>query len=361
MTERTGRAGDLPPADGPALDRLLEAGVEDGLYTGAVAAVGSSAGVQRLATVGERDPDAEAPVTEETLFDAASVTKAVVTTTVILRLVEAGVLALSAPIGEYVAELAGTNRGELPLRTFLTHTTGLQPYHYDPDWADPAAARADIYERELLVPGQRGEYEYSCLNFVHLADAARQASDDTLAALADRYVFEPAGMESARLGPVGDDSPRVAVTYERDYLDRALQGEIHDPIARALDGESGNAGLFATGEDLARFCRTLLADRAGDGGTLLSPATIARMRENWLPEAEHPHGLGWRLARDHYPATNWSRSSFGHTGYAGSSVWIDPEFDRFAVLLTNEVYCGKEQGMLRFRERFHGVVAGGRY
>lgn len=361
MGENSIRADDLPDHGNVALDRLLAEGVEDDLYTGAVAAVGTADGIERLVTVGERDPDADAPVTEETLFDAASVTKPVVTTTVVLRLVEEGTIALSAPIGEYVEPLAGTNRGDLPLREFLTHTTGIQPYHYDPDWADPEAGRGDIYERELIVPGQHGEFEYSCLNFVHLADVARRRTGSTLSELASRYVFEPAGMERARLGPLEDDSLPVAVTYEREHADRELRGEIHDPIARGLEGESGNAGLFATGRDLARFTRALLADRTGDGPGILSPPTIGRMRENWLPEEQRPHGLGWRLAQDHYPASNWSRSSFGHTGYTGTSIWLDPEYDRFAVLLSNEVYRGKEQGMIRFRERFHGVVGGGRY
>lgn len=361
MAEHSTGVDDSPAVNETALDRLLAAGLEDDLYTGAVAAVGTPDDIERLVTVGDRDPDADAPVTEETLFDTASVTKAVVTTTVVLRLVEEGNIALSAPIGEYVEPLAGTNRGDLPLREFLTHTTGIQPYHYDPDWADPAAGRADIYDRELVVPGQHGEFEYSCLNFVHLTDAVRRTTGNTLSELARQYVFETAGMERARLGPLEEDSLPVAVTYEREHADRELRGEIHDPIARGLEGESGNAGLFATGGDLARFAQGLLADRRGQGPGLLSASTIARMRENWLPAEQRPHGLGWRLAQDHYPASNWSRSSFGHTGFTGSSIWLDPEHNRFAVLLSNEVYRGKEQGMIQFRERFHGVVGGQRY
>lgn len=342
------------------LDRLLKEGLDDGLFTAAAAAIGSSEGIERSLTAGTRDPETGDPVTGGTLFDCASVTKATVTTPVVLRLVEAGVLALSDPIDQYLEELDGTARGGLPVERFLTHTTGIQPYYYDEGWSDPVAARRDIYDQQLLDTAAVGEYQYSCLNFVHLAAAARAATGERLATLARRYVFDPAGAEHARLGPVEDDSVPVAATMERDYLERTLRGEIHDPIARALNGESGNAGLFATAGDLAAVATTLLNSGDGPGGRLLSASTIHRMTEEWLPE-QRSHGLGWRRAEDHYPASNWSRASFGHTGFTGTSVWIDPEFDRFAVLLTNEVYCGKESGMIRFRERFHNVVGGGRY
>lgn len=345
------------------LDDMLSEGIDEGIFTGAAAAVGSSDGIEWEATAGTRDPRSDDPVTDETLFDAASTTKATVTTTVVLRLVEEGRLALSAPVAEYVPPLEGTERGSIPLRHLLTHTSGLQPYHYDDDWETPEEARQAMYDADLIEadPGER--FAYSCLNFVHLVDAVRRLTGRTLHELAAEYVFDPSGMESARLGPLDDDAPPAAVTYEHEHADRAFVGEIHDPIGRAFAGESGNAGLFATATDLGNFASTLLADSQSDRsepGRLLSPGTIARMTDDWIPGLERPHGLGWRLARECYPAPNWATDSFGHTGYTGASVWIDPDADRFAVLLTNEVYCGKGEGMIRFRERFHGAVAGGR-
>lgn len=344
------------------LDELLSGGVEAGLFTGAAAAIGTSQGIERRMTVGTCDPETEAPITRATLFDAASTTKAVVTSTVVLRLVEEGVLALSDPLEAYVPPLESTERGRISLRHLMTHTSGLQPYYYDSGWDSAETAREAIYDAGLIETNPDECFAYSCLNFVHLADAARRATDSTLEALASRFVFEPAGMDPARMGPVSDDAP-LAATYEREHANRALVGEIHDPIARALGGESGNAGLFATATGLGRFAATLLDDgrRDTDEPRLLAPGTIARMRENWTPDLDRPHGLGWRLAQECYPAPNWSRESFGHTGYTGTSVWLDPTTDRFAVLLTNEVYCGKDAGMARFRERFHGAVAGERY
>ncbi|WP_436912370.1 serine hydrolase domain-containing protein [Halosimplex marinum] len=392
MADSRATSGESAPHD-QRLERLIAEGIDDDLFTGAAAAVGSSDGIEWETTAGERDPRSGDPVTADTRFDAASTTKAVVTATVVMRLVEEGVLALSAPIGEYVPPLSGTDRGEIPLHRFMTHTSGLQPYHYDDGWETPDDARQGIYDADLLAadPGER--FEYSCLNYVHLVDATRWVTDRAFADLAREYVFDPAGMDRARMGPLGDDVP-AAVTYERDHADAAFAGEIHDPIARAFAGESGNAGLFATATDLGRFAAELLAVRrrsaasrgaadedksvdrgrpadgdgpadsggpADGGGRLLAPGTVDRMTRDWLPDSERPHGLGWRLARECYPAANWSLSSFGHTGYTGTSVWLDPEVDRFAVLLTNEVYCGKGDGMVRFRERFHGAVAGERY
>jgi CubicO group peptidase (beta-lactamase class C family) len=351
-----------PSGTDSMLETLLTEGVETSVFTGATAAVGTSRGIERRTTVGTCDSETEEPIMRTTLFDAASTTKAVVTTTVVLRLVEEGVLALSAPIEAYVPPLEDTERGRIPLRHFMTHTSGLRPYHYDPGWDSAGAAREAIYDAELVEakPGER--FAYSCLNFVHLADAARRATDSTLEALAGRFVFGPARMETARIGPVIADAS-LASTYEHEHADRALVGEIHDPIARALGGESGNAGLFATATDLGRFAATLLCDSRRNTGEprLLAPGTIARMRDDWLSDLDRPHGLGWRLARECYPAPNWSRDSFGHTGYTGTSIWLDPTADRFAVLLTNEVYCGKDGGITRFRERFHGIVAGERY
>ncbi|MFB6194569.1 MAG: serine hydrolase domain-containing protein [Haloplanus sp.] len=370
MVESQSRSGESR-GEASTLEGLVADGIEADLFTGAAAAVGTSEGIDWQTTAGVRDPRSEDPdpVTGETLFDAASTTKAVVTTTTILRLVEEGVLALSAPLSDYIPPLSGTERGEIPLHRLMTHTSGLQPYHYDEEWESPEDARQGVYDADLVEaePGER--FAYSCLNFVHLVDAARRATDRTLADLAREYVFEQAGMESARLGPLEEGAPPAAVTYEYEHADSAFVGEIHDPIARAFAGESGNAGLFTTATDMGRFAAKLLDDRrdvAGSGPAaatdhLLAPGTIDRMTREWIPDLGRPHGLGWRLAQECYPAPNWSLESFGHTGYTGASIWLDPEDDRFAVLLTNEVFCGKENGMIQFRERFHGAVAGERY
>jgi CubicO group peptidase (beta-lactamase class C family) len=342
------------------LEDLLEDGLFEGAFPGAVAAVGRADRTDRVVAVGERDPENGLPATAETAFDLASLTKPIVTTTVALALTEAGDIALSDPLGRHIPELNRSDRGDVELVDLLTHTSGFQPYAFDPAWTSAEATLEGLFERSLLDadPGER--HQYSCLNFVHLAEALRRATGESLAALARRLVFDPAGMDGARLGPT--DATPVAATYDHEYRDRPLRGEVHDPLGNAMDGESGNAGLFATVDDVARFARALLHEgQTDDGDRLLSPATVARLPEDHATGVDESHGLGWRLAEGQSPGLPWSSATIGHTGYTGTSLWIDPTNDRFAVLLTNQVYDGKETGLVRFRERFHGVAGAGEY
>ncbi|UPV76810.1 beta-lactamase family protein (plasmid) [Halorussus limi] len=338
------------------LEAFLTRGLADGVYPGAAAAVGTADGIDRVSTVGLRDPDRDAPTTRSTVFDAASLTKPVVTATTALALVESGDIALSDELGRHVPELAGRRRGEIRLDQLLTHSSGLQPYAFSESWSSASEALAGLRDRSLLdaAPGER--HEYSCLNFVYLAEALRRATGRPLDELAETRVFDPAGMDASRLGPVSDEE-NVAATYDHDYRDRTLRGQVHDPLGWAMDGHSGNAGLFTTVDDLAAFARAYLAA----DGTLLSAATVERLRDDWLPDCEERHSLGWRLADGTYPAPNWSRRGLGHTGYTGTSLWLDHDRDRFAVLLTNQVHDGKDTGLVRFRERFHAMVAAGKF
>ena len=334
------------------LQELLADGRADGRYTGAAITVGTRAGPAWTATVGTHGGTDDISVAPDSRFDAASVTKAVVTTTIALRLLEQGRLGLGDTIGDHLPDEVSDARADIKLYHLLTHTSGLAAYYYDPDWTTPAVAREAILTADVLEcePGTR--FTYSCLNFVHLAAVLRAAGNASLATLADHHVFEPAGMDDSQLGPIRDVPQPVVATYDHDHEDRPLVGEIHDPIARALSGESGNAGLFTTVTDLAQFATALL-----DRSPLLAPSTHTAMRRDWLAGFDRAHGLGWRRFHESRPAGNWSTASFGHTGYTGTSIWIDPAADRFVVLLTNEVYRGKENGFPRLRERIH-VVAG---
>ncbi|WP_227356385.1 serine hydrolase domain-containing protein [Haladaptatus salinisoli] len=346
-------------ADTTATDDSLEAflarGRTEGVFPGAVAAVGTRTGVDRVAAVGHRDPERGEQTTRTTTFDAASLTKPVVTATTALSLVEAGDIALSDELRRHLPELDGRRRGEIRLVELLTHSSGLQPYAFDESWGSAEDVIDGLRDRSVLEAAPGGRYEYSCLNFVYLAEALRRATGRSLADLARTNVFDPAGMDASRLGPV--DVSNVAATYDHEHRDRVLRGDVHDPLGWAMSGRSGNAGLFTTVDDLAAFSTAFLAA----DGTLLSAATTDRLRDDWLPELDDRHSLGWRLADGTYPAPNWSRDGLGHTGYTGTSLWLDHERDRFAVLLTNQVYDGKGTGLIRFRERFHAMVAARRF
>jgi CubicO group peptidase (beta-lactamase class C family) len=346
--------------DNNSLEDVLEDGLSRGVFPGAVAAVGRADRTDRVVAVGERDPANGLPATTDTLFDLASLTKPIVTTTVALALTETGNVALSDSLDRHIPALDGTDRGQVELVELLTHTSGFQPYAFDPAWTSAAETLEGLFERSLLAvePGER--HQYSCLNFVHLAEALRRATGESLAALAQQFVFDPVGMDRARLGPT--DATPIAATCDHEYRNRPIRGEVHDPLGNAMDGESGNAGLFATVSDVTRFARALLNEgQTNTGERLLSPATIARLPDDHATGVGESHSLGWRLAQGQYPGLPWSSDAIGHTGYTGTSLWIDLTNDRFAVLLTNQVYDGKETGLTRFRERFHGVVGAGKY
>lgn len=341
-----------------SLTVFLARGCDNGVYPGAVAAVGSAEGIDHVAASGTRDPEHDKPMTRSTLFDAASLTKSVVTTTIALALMESGDVALSDELGRHVSNV-NDRRAKIRLVELLTHSSGLQPYAFSESWESMDDALSGLADRPLLPNEPGSRYEYSCLNFVYLAEALRRATDCSLADLAETFVFTRADMDDSRLGPITDASC-VATTYDHAYRDRTLRGEIHDPLGWAMDGESGNAGLFTTVYDLAAFAQAYLAGGTCEG-TLLSTATIERLLDDWLPGLETRHSLGWRLAEETTPAPNWSRCGLGHTGYTGTSLWLDHDNDRFAVLLTNQVYSGKETGLLRFREQFHAMTAAGRF
>ncbi|SIR65840.1 CubicO group peptidase, beta-lactamase class C family [Haladaptatus litoreus] len=337
------------------LDAFLARGLDEAVYPGAVAAVGTADGIGKIAAAGRRDPERDDAMTRTTVFDAASLTKPVITATTALSLVESGVVALSDELHRYLPELEGHRRGEIRLLELLTHSSGLQPYAFSKSWDSPSDVFDGLRDRSLLEAEPGTRYEYSCLNFVYLAEALRRATDRSLADLAETHVFDPVGMNASCLGPT--DEANLAATYCHEHRDRTLRGEVHDPLGWAMDGDSGNAGLFTTVDDLAAFARSyLVAD-----GTVLSAATVERLQDDWLPDCADRHSLGWRLADGTYPAPNWSRRGLGHTGYTGTSLWLDHDRDRFAVLLTNQVYDGKDTGLIRFRERFHAMVAAGRF
>ncbi|WP_255168936.1 serine hydrolase domain-containing protein [Natrononativus amylolyticus] len=342
-------------ADAPRVRALLEEGLERERYTGAVAVFGGPDEPPALEAVGQPSPTDDRPVTGETPFDVASLTKPIVTTTAFFRLLERGDLTLTDTVGDHVPALERRRRGEIPLHRLLTHTSGLQPYAFSEEWSSREEVLEALYDRHLFDRRIGDGFVYSCLNYVHLAEVLRRVTGDSLAALAEEHVLEPVAMRGASLGPY--DSPPstgVVATYDREYDGRGeIVNEVHDPIANAMGAESGNAGLFASGLDVARFARSLLAD-AGGAGRVLSAPTVDCLAVRRSGTETASQGYGWRVATDLIPAPQWSGRSIGHTGFTGTSLWLDLEAGRFACLLTNAVYHDVQ--LYRFRQRYHAIV-----
>jgi CubicO group peptidase (beta-lactamase class C family) len=289
------------------------------------------------------DPASE-PLDEATVFDAASLTKPVVTATLVQLLREQGRLDLEAPLQRYLPGCGGDDKAAITLRQLLTHSSGLPaslPGNGAGDWAGPLDAQRIACSLPLAAaPGTL--FRYSDVNFILLGRILEQVSGKPLDRMAHDALFGPLGMKDSGYLPLRRmDAGRIAPT-ERLKDGTLLRGDVHDPTARKMGGVAGHAGLFTTTADLARFARMLLSGGlAEDGRRLLSAQSVALLTTAQSPPAlAEKRSLGWDMASPFsrprgslYPAT-----SFGHTGFTGCAFWLDPGSRSFFVLLSNRVH-----------------------
>lgn len=345
----------------------------------AVAAVG-----RRGVAVGPRafgwavyaPPAAREPACGDTLFDLASLTKVVGTATAVWCLVERGALRLEDRAAALLPDFAPRPKGEedgwreaVSVRHLLTHTAGLpagRNLRLVP--GEPADRLAAAAQTPLQVPpGERSLY--SDIGFMILGAVVEAVSGRRLDAFCREEVFGPLGMVDTEWNPPADRAARAAATEwaEGEWAPGGrpgfLRGHVHDENARALGGLAGHAGLFSTVPDLAIFGDMLRAGGAGGpaGGRVLSAATVARMGEPAVMGDDDSRTLGWQgPGRLSAPCGDlWTRRAFGHTGFTGTSLWIDPGHDLWLVLLTNAVHMGRSVGlpaMPRLRSYFHNAV-----
>lgn len=262
----------------------------------------------------------------DTIYDLASCTKIIATTTAVMKLVEEGRVSLDDPLGKYLKPFEGRH---ITIRECLHHCSGL------PAYLTPKARTCDGILSEIASLKTGSGYTYSCLNMISVGRIVENVTRMPLAEYLRLTFFEPLGMKDTSFHP---PAARCAPTGLE------LQGVVHDPLARTYatpEHQSGNAGLFSTGEDLAIFCRALLK------GQILKPETIAAMFE---PD-ENTRGLGWDVFKD--PPYN---PGVGHTGFTGTLVWMDPELGRFAIILTNRVLTGEKTSVSRLRKEVLAVV-----
>jgi CubicO group peptidase (beta-lactamase class C family) len=292
---------------------------------------------------------------ERTVYDLASLTKVVATTTAVMLLVEDGKLELDAPVVRYLPEFAGEGRNQITVRQLLTHTSGL-PAGTELHGATPAENWAQLLRTPLVrAPGSEAVYSDVGMNVMFAA--AERAAGEPLYSLLDRRVYGPLRMRSTTY-LAGEGCPACAPTL-RDENDQPVRGLVHDPIARALGGIAGNAGLFSTAHDLGRFAAMLANGGELDGVRVLSEATV---REFTTRQANAgTRALGWDT-----PGPNGSggagmkfgKDSFGHTGFTGTSIWVDRGRHTWTVLLSNRVYEPRAPNtIMALRRRVNDRVA----
>jgi uncharacterized protein YbbC (DUF1343 family)/CubicO group peptidase (beta-lactamase class C family) len=363
-----------PPATAlaglPGIDRVVELAITAGQTPGAVVLVGRGDQIlhQRAYGVRSIEPGREA-LTVDTVFDLASLTKVIATTTAVMSLVEEGRLRLNDPVATHIKGFERYGKGAITIAHLLTHVSGLRP---DVDLAEPwtgyeTAIELARTEVPTSAPGER--FVYSDINFFVLGEIVRVVSGQPLDAYTKTRVFAPLRMRDTGFLPGPELLPRIAPTERCEALDQwpckrpqapPLRGVVHDPTARRMGGVAGHAGLFGTAADLSRFARMLLAGGTLDGVRVLAPATVARMTARATPPSmTASRGLGWDI--DTTYSSNRGElfpiGSFGHTGFTGTSLWVDPSSGGYVVFLSSRLHPDGTGDVTPLRARVATIAA----
>jgi CubicO group peptidase (beta-lactamase class C family) len=340
-----------------AVDQAVRHGITAGVFPGAVVVVGTRDRVLLARGYGHFTWNAAStvPDPDSTLFDLASLTKVVATTSAIMLLSDRGRLALQKPVVSILPEFDGPGKAEVTVRHLLQHRSGLRAFlRLDTLAQDAESAKRIVLAEPLqMPPGSR--MVYSDLNGMLLGWIVERVSGVPLDAFVTREVFRPLGMTRTRYRP--PRSWRGSIAPVGLWHGHPIAGEVHDQNAARLDGVSGHAGLYSTGADLARYAQFWLRGGAlPDGTQLVRPGVVAAFTRRG-PENR---ALGWEM-RDTTSANNsghrMSAATFGHTGYTGTSVWIDPEQDVFVILLTNRVFSPHTNRSISLLKQVRGAVA----
>lgn len=351
-----GLAADIDKDRLGRIDAAVEAAIQRGDCPGVVVVVVHDDAVVYRKAFGKRD--GEAAMTADTLFDMASITKPVATATSVMVLIEQGKLRLSDKVAKHWPEFAANGKGDVTVEQCLLHTTGLTADNAITDYGlGRAKAFENIANLKLEVPaGTR--FKYSDVGFLVLGELVARVSKMPLEEFARKNVFDPLRMTSAGYSPTATLRKTAAPTGKRDG--KLIIGDVHDPRAYAVGGVAGHAGLFGTADDLARYCRMLLRGGELEGQRILSPLTVKLFTEG---RSVPPTGLrspGWDVDTgfsaqrgELFPAGE----GFGHTGFTGTSVWVDPPSKTAVIILTNRTFISEKVSVTDLRREVGTIVA----
>jgi uncharacterized protein YbbC (DUF1343 family)/CubicO group peptidase (beta-lactamase class C family) len=338
------------------VDGIIQQAIADGNIPGAVLLVGHDGGVIYRKAYGSRalEPRRE-PMTLDTVFDLASLTKVIATTTSVMQLFEQGRFRLNDPVSKYLPEFAQNGKEDITIRQLLTHFSGLEPdLDLKTQWeGKDTGYRMAFSDAPAEPPGSH--FTYSDVNFIVLGALVERLSGEDLDAYAAKHIFAPLKMTHTRFRPPASWLAKIAPT-QYDENDHMLRGVVHDPTARRMGGVAGHAGLFSNADDLAKFAQTLL----DGGGGILSSVTVKKMTQPEQPPAAPVlRGFGWDI--DSPFSTNRGDllpvGSFGHTGFTGTSIWIDPTSRTYIILLTNAVHPRGKGNAIALRTKVATEIA----
>ncbi len=343
------------PAALERIDSLIVDFIDAQAFPGAVVSVGQGTQVVKMAEYGTYTYDGQRRMELESLFDLASLTKVVATTTAAMILYERGQLDIEAPVFHYLEAYNTPERRPITIRHLLTHTSGLpawRPFYLDGIVSREAVMDSILTTALLSEPGE--EYVYSDFGMISLALAIESITREPFDQWCSRNIFEPLGMKSTGFRITGIPDPTVVPTELDDYFrNRLIQGEVHDETAWTLGGVAGHAGLFSTVLDLSRFAQMMTQRGSFAGGEFLQSQTID-LFTTVVDTSFSTRALGWDTRNlDDEPSSAgqyFGSRSYGHTGFTGTSLWIDPDSEVWVILLTNRVYPTRDE-----YERFRGI------
>ena len=347
---------------GPALDATIEAAIASDQIPGAVVLVGQGNQIVYHKAYGNRAlVPAKEPMTLDTIFDIASLTKVVGTTAAIMKLVEAGKIRMNDRVTAYLPEFQqGTS--EITVRQLLTHYSGMRPdLDLEPEWSGyETGIQKALIDKPAAPPGTR--FTYSDINFLLLGAIVSRVSGKSLPDFAREQIFQPLGMTETMFTPDASLQPRIAPTEIVPGSPVPLRGVVHDPTARYMGGVAGHAGLFSTASDLAKFAEMMLGFGQRNGVRIFSPLTVRAFTSPQSPRGENAvRGLGWDIDTqfssnrgDLFPA-----GSYGHTGFTGTSMWIDPGTNSYVIFLSNSVHPALRPAISPLRGKVANAAAAG--
>ena len=339
----------------PKLDAEIDQAVRDGLVPGAVLLVGHDGKIVHRKAYGNRAliPAREA-MTLDTIFDIASLTKVVATTPAIMKLFEQGKVRPGDPVTVYLPEFQG-GKSEITVRDLMTHFSGLRPdLDLQPAWSGyETGIEKALRDKPTSPPGQR--FVYSDINFELLGEIVRRVSGKPLDQFVQEQIFAPLGMKETTFRPPMNLRGRIAPTEIDATTGKPFRGVVHDPTARNMGGVAGHAGLFTTAADLARYAQMWL----DKGRPIFAPDTVAKFTQPASPPGQTAvRSLGWDLDSQYSsPRGTFPPGSYGHTGFTGTSLWIDPASNTYVILLTNAVHPKSGKNLSSLRRSIATIVA----
>ena len=331
------------------LDTAIELAIHEGKCPGSVLWI-EHRGIAYHKAFGSRAVDpAREPMTEDTIFDAASLTKVVATTPAIMLLIERGQIELDAPASRYWPEFATNGKEAITIRNLMTHTSGLRPGLGGNGRGRDTVLEEVCREKPTAQPGT--QFRYSDINFITLGALVQFVTKRPLENFCETEIFAPLGMKDTMFQPPARLQERIAPTTRG-----VARGEVHDPTAQRMGGVAGHAGLFTTAADLALYARIYLRE----GAPLFQPATVRLMTNVQSPAAIWDwRGLGWDIDSPYAGPRGgrFSLASFGHTGWTGGSLWIDPWSKTFVILLSNRNHPTEAGNVISLRRKLGTLAA----